>query len=55
MYFQAVEQDRQRLLAIERLVLETICFNFTVRMSFPYVIKFGRALKGPSYFETCYD
>ncbi|KAK0503929.1 cyclin-like protein [Armillaria luteobubalina] len=39
-----VEHDRQRLLAIERLMLETICFNFTSRMPFPYVIKIGRAL-----------
>ncbi|THH03295.1 hypothetical protein EW145_g6373 [Phellinidium pouzarii] len=39
-----VEQDRQHLLGIERLVLETVCFNFTVHMSFPYVIKIGRAL-----------
>jgi CTD kinase subunit beta len=38
-----VEHDRQRLLAVERLALETICFNFTSRMSFPYVIKLGRA------------
>ncbi|KAG5650475.1 hypothetical protein H0H81_012127 [Sphagnurus paluster] len=41
---QVVERDRQRLLAIERLILETICFNFTSRMPFPYVIKMGRAL-----------
>ncbi|KAL5519762.1 hypothetical protein ACEPAG_1422 [Sanghuangporus baumii] len=40
-----VEQDRQNLLGIERLILETVCFNFTVRMSFPYVIKIGRALR----------
>ncbi|KAA1469897.1 cyclin-like protein [Dentipellis sp. KUC8613] len=40
-----VEQDRQRVLAVERLVLETICFNFTSRMPFPYVIKVARALK----------
>ncbi|KAG7088334.1 hypothetical protein E1B28_012341 [Marasmius oreades] len=39
-----VEHDRQRLLAIERLILETICFNFTSRMPFPYVIKIGREL-----------
>ncbi|ESK95768.1 cyclin ctk2 [Moniliophthora roreri MCA 2997] len=39
-----VEQDRQRILAVERLILETICFNFTSRMAFPYVIKIGRAL-----------
>lgn len=37
-----VEHDRQRLLAVERLALETICFNFTSRMAFPYVIKLGR-------------
>ncbi|EIW79195.1 cyclin-like protein [Coniophora puteana RWD-64-598 SS2] len=41
---QTVEQDRQRLLAVERLILETICFNFTSRMAFPYVIKLGRTL-----------
>ncbi|KII90962.1 hypothetical protein PLICRDRAFT_551362 [Plicaturopsis crispa FD-325 SS-3] len=40
---EAVEHDRQRLLAVERLILETICFNFTSRMPFPYVIKIGRA------------
>ncbi|TFK28058.1 cyclin-like protein [Coprinopsis marcescibilis] len=42
---QVVESDRQRLLAIERLVLETICFNFTSRLPFPFVIKIGRVLK----------
>ncbi|KAG6837180.1 hypothetical protein H0H93_013407 [Arthromyces matolae] len=42
---QVVEHDRQRLLAVERLILETICFNFTSRMAFQYVIKIGRALK----------
>ncbi|KAF6757424.1 cyclin-like protein, partial [Ephemerocybe angulata] len=42
---QIVETDRQRLLTIERLMLETICFNFTSRLAFPYVIKMGRVLK----------
>ncbi|PFH54113.1 hypothetical protein AMATHDRAFT_136094 [Amanita thiersii Skay4041] len=42
---QVVEHDRQRLLAIERLILETICFNFTSRMPYPYVIKISRGLK----------
>ncbi|KAH9037156.1 cyclin-like protein [Lactarius hengduanensis] len=37
-----LEQDRQRLLAVERLIVELICFNFTSRMPFPYVIKIGR-------------
>jgi len=40
-----VENDRQRLLAVERLILETICFNFTARMPFPYVIKLGKQFK----------
>ncbi|KAF9485777.1 cyclin-like protein [Pholiota conissans] len=40
-----VEADRQRLLAVERLILETICFNFKARMPFPYVIKLGKQLK----------
>ncbi|KIY69586.1 cyclin-like protein [Cylindrobasidium torrendii FP15055 ss-10] len=39
-----VESDRQRILVIERLILETICFNFTSKMAFPYVIKIGRAV-----------
>ncbi|KIM25752.1 hypothetical protein M408DRAFT_73915 [Serendipita vermifera MAFF 305830] len=37
-------EDRRKLLAIERLVLETICFNFTIQMAFPYVIKFSKNL-----------
>ncbi|KAG8808503.1 hypothetical protein FRC17_003924, partial [Serendipita sp. 399] len=37
-------EDRKRLLAIERLVLETISFNFTIQMAFPYIIKFARQL-----------
>ncbi|KIP08932.1 hypothetical protein PHLGIDRAFT_87416 [Phlebiopsis gigantea 11061_1 CR5-6] len=42
-----VEQDRQRLLAVERLILETISFNFTARMPFPYIIKMSRSLRAP--------
>ncbi|TRM64209.1 cyclin-like protein [Schizophyllum amplum] len=42
-----VEQDRQKLLAIERLLLETICFNFTSRLCFPYVIKVAKRLSAP--------
>ena len=45
---QTVEHDRQRLLAVERLILETICFNFTSKMPFPYVFKLGRKLGGNS-------
>ena len=43
---QALESDRQRLLAIERLILETICFNFTSKMPFQFAIKFGRYFNG---------
>jgi len=32
------------VLSIERLLLETVCFNFTSRMPFPYVMKLGKAL-----------
>ncbi|KAL4072990.1 cyclin-like protein [Scleroderma yunnanense] len=39
-----VEHDRQRLLAVERLILETICFNFTSSLPFPFVIKLGKKL-----------
>ena len=51
---QTVEQDRQRLLAVERLILETISFNFTSRMPFPYIIKISRALgcESPSLLAT---
>ena len=44
-----VENDRQRLLAVERLILETICFNFTAQIPFPYVIKLGKELRGISF------
>ncbi|CUA68775.1 hypothetical protein RSOLAG22IIIB_03635 [Rhizoctonia solani] len=37
-----LETDRHRLIAIERLILETICFNFRVRLPFAYVIKICR-------------
>ena len=43
-----MEHDRQRLLAIERLFVETICFNFNTRLPFPYVIKISRAFGGTS-------
>ncbi|KAJ3570098.1 hypothetical protein NP233_g4627 [Leucocoprinus birnbaumii] len=41
---QVVENDRQKLLSVERFILESICFNFTSRLPFPYVVKIGRAL-----------
>ncbi|KAF5314841.1 hypothetical protein D9619_006929 [Psilocybe cf. subviscida] len=50
-----VEADRLRLLAIERLILETICFNFTARMPFPYVIKLGKEFRGIPQHSDIYD
>ncbi|KXN93288.1 CTD kinase subunit beta [Leucoagaricus sp. SymC.cos] len=41
---QVVENDRQRLLSVERFILESICFKFTCRLAFPYIIKIGREL-----------
>ena len=52
--FQTMEHDRQRLLAIERLIVETICFNFTCRMPFPYVIKISRAFGGLWFLPQLY-
>ena len=43
---KVLEGDRQRVLAIERLIVETICFNFNTRLPFPYVIKISRAFGG---------
>lgn len=40
-----MESDLQRLLGVERYILGTICFNFTSKMPFPYVIKLGRHFK----------
>ncbi|CDZ98235.1 CDK9 kinase-activating protein cyclin T [Phaffia rhodozyma] len=39
-----LEADRTKLLSIERLVLETVCFNFRVQTPFTFVIKFGKVL-----------
>jgi len=45
--------SRSRQMAIERLILETICFNFTSKMPFPYVIKVGKDLKGIFFLFSC--
>jgi CTD kinase subunit beta len=39
-----LEHDRKRVLSVERLVLETMCFHFGVQMPFTAVVKLGRAL-----------
>ncbi|ELU38263.1 hypothetical protein AG1IA_07724 [Rhizoctonia solani AG-1 IA] len=46
LFMQALEADRHRLISIERLILETICFNFRVRLPFSYVIKMCREFHG---------
>lgn len=39
-----LEAERKRVLSVERLVLETICFSLGVAVPFPYVVKLGRRL-----------
>jgi CTD kinase subunit beta len=41
-----LEGERKRVLSIERLVLETICFKFGVDVGLDLVVKLGRALEG---------
>lgn len=50
---QTLEADRLKVLAIERLVLETVCFNFSVQTPFEYVLKCGKALGGASLCLPC--
>ncbi|KAL7419738.1 RNA polymerase II C-terminal domain kinase beta subunit [Cryptotrichosporon argae] len=40
----ALEGERRRVMGIERLVLETMCFSFGVDVAFPGVVKLGRKL-----------
>jgi len=44
-FMKTASEDRKKVIVIERLILETICFNFTVQVAFPYVIKFGKELR----------
>lgn len=39
-----IEDERTRVLTVERLVLETICFKFGVETGLGMVMKLGRAL-----------
>lgn len=39
-----LEAERKRVLSVERLVLETMCFAFGVAVPFSFVIKLGRRL-----------
>jgi CTD kinase subunit beta len=39
-----LESERKRVLSIERLVLETMCFKFRVDTAFGVVIKLAKAL-----------
>jgi CTD kinase subunit beta len=48
LHLQTLEADRLKVLAIERLVLETVCFNFSVQTPFTFVLRFAKALGGES-------
>lgn len=39
-----LERERRRVLSIERLVLETMCFAFGVAVPFALVVKIGKKL-----------
>lgn len=41
-----LESERKRVLGIERLVLETMCFKFGVDVGLDLVVKIGRGLGG---------
>ncbi|BEI92712.1 uncharacterized protein CcaverHIS019_0503400 [Cutaneotrichosporon cavernicola] len=43
-----LEAERRRVLSVERLVLETQCFAFSVAVPFTYVVKIGRNLGLPA-------
>lgn len=49
-----LEHERKRVLGIERLILETICFNFAVQVPFELVIKLGRKLERESRIWCCW-
>lgn len=53
-HVKTLESDRRKLLAVERLVMETVSFNFRVRMPFPYVIKVARDLHSECVFKSIY-
>ena len=53
-----LEDERKKVLGIERLVLETMCFKFEVDEVGPYVVKLGRKLGCesacvPLQFKSC--
>jgi CTD kinase subunit beta len=39
-----IEDERAKVLGVERLILETICFKFGVEVGLNGVVKIGRAL-----------
>ncbi|KAG4305175.1 hypothetical protein PORY_001345 [Pneumocystis oryctolagi] len=42
---QTIEEQKKRIIGLERMVLETSCFDFRQRHPQPYIIKFTRYLK----------
>ncbi|ORX89089.1 cyclin-like protein [Basidiobolus meristosporus CBS 931.73] len=40
------EEKRKRIISYERLIIETLCFDFRVQHPFKYIIKFVRKLNG---------
>ncbi len=46
-----LESERKRVLSIERLVLETMCFKFGVDTGLGVVVKIGRAMECESWLS----
>lgn len=42
---QTIEEQKKRIIGLERMVLEASCFDFRQRHPQPYIIKFARHLK----------
>ncbi|CAG8450999.1 12389_t:CDS:2, partial [Ambispora gerdemannii] len=43
---QLVEEQRKKMVGYERLILESICFDFKVQDPYKYIIKFTKKLEG---------
>lgn len=49
-FYKTIEEQKKRIIGLERMVLETSCFDFRQRHPQPYIIKFARHLKRSMIF-----
>lgn len=50
---QVSEDRRRKIIGYEKMLLETLCFDFQLRHPFEYVIKFIKWIQGLSLFFKC--